>query len=90
MTSDQVLEKLKRILIEDLDLNLSYEDLDENVPLFEGGLALDSVVVVELISFVEQRFKIELPEEMLKMDAFKDLRSVVQIIEEQLPLRQSA
>jgi acyl carrier protein len=90
MTSDQVLEKLKQILIEDLDLNLSYEDLDETVPLFEGGLALDSVVVVELISFVEQRFKIELPEEMLKMDAFKDLQSVVQVIQEQLPLRQSA
>lgn len=90
MSSDQILEKLKRILIEDLDLNLSYEDLDETVPLFEGGLALDSVVVVELISFVEQRFKIELPEEMLKMEAFKDLGSVVQMIEEQMPLRQSA
>lgn len=90
MSSDQILEKLKRILIEDLDLNLSYEDLDETVPLFEGGLALDSVVVVELISFVEQRFKIELPEEMLKMEAFKDLGSVVQMIQEQMPLRQSA
>ena len=90
MTSDQVLEKLKRILIEDLDLNLSYEDLDETVPLFEGGLALDSVVVVELISFVEQRFKIELPEEMLRMEAFKDLSSVAQAIQQQLPLAQSA
>lgn len=90
MTSDQVLEKLKQILIEDLDLNLSYEDLDEKVPLFEGGLALDSVVVVELISFIEKRFNIELQEELLKMEAFKDLQSVVQVIQEQLTIRQIA
>lgn len=90
MTSEQVFEKLKRIFLEDLDLNLAEEDLDETIPLFEGGLALDSVVAVELIGFVEKRFGIELPEEMLKMDAFKNLHSVVQVIQEQLPAQPSA
>ncbi len=43
---DQVLEQLKRIVVDDLDLNLSYDTLSETIPLFEGGLALDSVVLV--------------------------------------------
>jgi acyl carrier protein len=90
MTSEQVFENVKRIFLEDLDLNLVESDLDETVPLFEGGLALDSVVAVELIGFVEKRFGIELSEEVLRMDSFKDLRSVVQLIQEQLTVRQSA
>jgi len=81
---DQVLEQIKRIILEDLDVNLSYEDLDETVPLFEEGLALDSVVLVELIGFIEKRFGIELRDEALNMETFKNLQSVARVIREQL------
>lgn len=82
--TDQVLEKIKRIVVEDLDVNLAYEDLDETVPLFEEGLALDSVLLVELIGFIEKRFAIELRDEALNMQTFRNLQSVARVIEEQL------
>jgi acyl carrier protein len=81
---DQVLEKLKRIVAEDLDVNLSYGDLDETVPLFEGGLALDSVILVELIGFIEKSFNIVLPDEALNTETFQNLQSVARVIDEQL------
>lgn len=81
---DDVLERLKRIVVEDLDVALSYEDLDETVPLFEEGLALDSVLLVELISFIEKRFDIELRDEALNMETFRNLQSVARVIREQL------
>jgi len=81
---DQVLEKIKHIVAEDLDLNLAYDALDETVPLFEGGLALDSVILVELISFIEKRFSIELRDEVLNMETFHDLRSVARVVREHL------
>jgi acyl carrier protein len=81
---DEVLEGIKRIVAEDLDLNLAYENIDETVPLFEEGLALDSVILVELISFIEKRFDIELSDEVLNMDTFKNLQSVARVIREQL------
>ena len=84
MTSDQVLERVKRIVVEDLDVNLGYDDLDETVPLFEEGLGLDSVIVVELISFIEKRFNVELGDEALNMETFKDLQSIARVIGEQL------
>jgi acyl carrier protein len=85
MMSDQVvLDQIKRIVVEDLDLNLSYEELDETVPLFEEGLALDSVILVELISFIEKRFNIVLQDEALNMETFRNLRSVARVISEQL------
>lgn len=82
--SDQVLERVKRIVVEDLDVNLRYEDLDETVPLFEEGLALDSVILVELISFIEKRFNIELRDEALNMETFQNLQSVARVIRTQL------
>jgi acyl carrier protein len=82
--SDQVLETVKRIVVEDLDVNLTYEDLDETVPLFEDGLALDSVVLVELISFIEKRFNIVLHDDVLSMDTFQSLQSVARVVREQL------
>jgi acyl carrier protein len=90
MTSEQVVEKVKRIVVEDLDVNLAYKDLDETVPLFEDGLGLDSVVLVELISFIEKRFNIELGDEALNMETFKNLQSVARVICEQLAEQQKA
>jgi acyl carrier protein len=88
--SEQVVERIKRIVVEDLDVNLSYEDLDETVPLFEEGLGLDSVVLVELISFIEKRFNIELGDDALNMETFKNLQSVAQVIGEHLAAQQQA
>ena len=89
MMSDQVvLEQIKRIVVEDLDLNLSYDQLDETVPLFEEGLALDSVVLVELISFIEKRFHIQLGDEALNLETFRNLHSVARVIRQQLELQE--
>ena len=82
--SDQVLEQVKRIVAEDLDVNLSYEEIDDTVPLFEEGLALDSVILVELISFIEKRFGIELREDVLNMETFHNLESVARVVREHL------
>jgi acyl carrier protein len=90
MMSDQVvLDQVKRIVIEDLDLNLSYEDLDETIPLFEEGLALDSVILGELISFIEKRFNIQLAEDLLNMETFRNLRSIASVIREQMAQQQA-
>jgi len=88
--TEQVLEGVKRIILDDLDVNLTYEDLDDNASLFEEGLALDSVILVELISFIEKRFNIEMKDDELNMDTFKNLRSLAQVIQQQITAQQQA
>ncbi len=80
MTSDEVLEGLKRIIVDDLDVDVEYQDLSPDVPLFEGGLGLDSVVLVELISCIEKRFDVMVSDDLLTVETFKDLQSVAQVI----------
>lgn len=87
--SDQVLEQVKRIVADDLDVNLAYEEIDDTVPLFEEGLALDSVILVELISFIEKRFNIELRDDVLNMETFHNLQSVARVIREHLAEQQA-
>jgi len=86
---DPVIEKLKRIVADDLDVNLSYDEIDPGAPLFEEGLALDSVVLVELISFVERRFDIELRDDALNMATFQNLETLARAIREQTDLQRA-
>lgn len=87
---DPVIEKLRRIVADDLDVNLAYEDVDPSVPLFEEGLALDSVVLVELISFVEKRFGIELRDDALNMETFETLETLARVIRREVQVQGQA
>lgn len=82
--TDEVLVRVKRIVADDLDLDLKFEQIDETIPLFEEGLALDSVILVELISLIEKRFGIELRDEALNMETFRNLESVAAVVRQQL------
>lgn len=86
--TDDVMLRVKRIVAEDLDLNLKLEEIDETIPLFEEGLALDSVILVELISLIEKRFGIELRDDALNMETFQNLQSVAEVVRRQLAVQQ--
>ena len=54
--SEIIIAKLKKIISEELDVNLGMGDIDEKTPLLESGeeksLGLDSITIVELISLI--------------------------------------
>lgn len=75
-----VVSELKRIIAEDLDVNLSIDQIDESQPLLENGLGLDSIVVVELIGHLEEAFDIEFSDADLRVDTFSSLNSLADTI----------
>lgn len=79
---ENVAQKLKEIIAEELDVNLKPEEIDENVSLFEEGLGLDSVVIMEFISLIETHFGFQFCDDELNMEAFKDLRTLATLIAE--------
>ncbi len=79
--ADNVVAELKRIIAEDLDVNLKYDQIDENVPLLTEGLGLDSIVIVELISLVEDHFGFEFEDSELNVESFRNLTALADVIE---------
>ncbi|VFM96839.1 MAG: acyl carrier protein [Candidatus Kentron sp. G] len=80
--TESVVQKLKRIVAEELDVNLRPEEIDEHVSLFEEGLGFDSVVIIELISLIEANFGFQFSDDELNMELFKSLETLATFISE--------
>ena len=78
-------DKLKKILIEDLNLEeLTPEEIDDNAPLFGEGLGLDSLDAVELVVLVQKHFGIEIKDMEEGREAFKSVSSLAAYIDGRL------
>ena len=78
---EAIVNQLKEIIATKLDVNLTVEEIDENVSLFEDGLGLDSIAIVDLIVSIEKDFAITIPDEELSADIFKSLTGLAQFIQ---------
>jgi len=78
--TEETIQALKHLIAEKLDVNIREEDIDPDVPLLVGGLKLDSLAIVELITLSEDNFGIQFGEEDLNMETFANLRSLAQVI----------
>jgi len=82
--SEKVIDELKKIIAEQLDVNIKREEISEDAPLFEEGLGLDSIAIVEFITLIEEQFDFEFEEDELEMERFKDIRTVAGFISARL------
>jgi acyl carrier protein len=78
--TQHVIRQLKTILVTDLALNLREDDIPDDVSLLEGGLALDSVVIAELIGQVEDQFGVRFDDENLREDVFANLTTLAELV----------
>ena len=78
---DELIADLKGQIAVQLKLkNIRREDIGDDQPLFEGGLGLDSLDVLELIVLLKQKYKLRIsnPEDGLKV--FRSVRTMAEFI----------
>ena len=83
MEAKQVLAEIKAFIATEI-LQGADQGLDHATPLLELRI-LDSISVTALITFIEERFGIEVPEDMLVPEYFADLRSVTELVTQLSP-----
>jgi len=56
------------------------ESISPDEPIFGGGLDLDSVTVVTLLTEIEREFGVSLPDEDLDLSAFRQLDMLARMV----------
>ncbi|MGP0076057.1 MAG: acyl carrier protein [Bryobacteraceae bacterium] len=84
--SPDTLDRIRRVLIFSLHLNLREEDLAYETKLDET-VGLDSVAVLEFVAALEQEFGITFDPEMLTIEVVRDLSRLASYIDELLARR---
>jgi len=75
------MDRIRRIFIRSLHLNLSEEDLAYEDKLDET-VGLDSVAVLEFVAALEKEFEIKFEPEMLTLELVRDLKQLAAYIDE--------
>lgn len=78
--ADDLIDQLKQIIADELDVNLGPEDIDEDASLFEEGIGLDSIAIMDFILSIEGRFGFEFSESELDIELFRNLNVLAEFI----------
>ncbi|MCP5045835.1 MAG: acyl carrier protein [bacterium] len=81
--SQTIVDQLKDIIVK-LDVDIKLEEIEENVSLYEDGLGLDSIAIVDLIVLIEKEFSITIEDEELGAGLFKSLHSLSDFVRKKI------
>ncbi|MEA2084217.1 MAG: phosphopantetheine-binding protein [Thermodesulfobacteriota bacterium] len=82
---DDLKTKLKEMVVHDLKLSeLKPADIDDDAPLFEEGLGLDSLDAVELVVLIQKHFNVQIKDMEEGKKAFASINALAQYISDQL------
>jgi acyl carrier protein len=82
MSDDTQLKgQIKQMMVENLMLKISPEEIDDEQPLFgPGGLGLDSVDALQLVVALDKNFGLKISDPDAARQALKNVNSIVEAI----------
>lgn len=73
--------EVKNLIIEAVNLqHLTPESIEDNASLYQDGLGLDSVDILEIIVAIENQFGIKVPNAESGKQAFQSVETIVEFI----------
>jgi acyl carrier protein len=78
--TNEVVQRLKQILVRDLRIDITPEGIPDDYSLLEDGLALDSIVIEELIAKIEDQFSMRFDDRILDSRLFRNLTVLAQFV----------
>jgi acyl carrier protein len=75
-------EKIKQFIMTEVNPDLHLERIDDDEPLIESGI-IDSLGVLKILAFLDESFGIDLSSGEIKLENFRDVRTICKLIEQQ-------
>ena len=80
MNKSEVVDQIKELIASELDANLTVAEIGEDASLFEDGLGLDSVAIVEFITILEDRFNVQFSDMDLSSKMFRNISTIADFV----------
>ena len=80
MNKEDIISKLRPLVVEKLKLDMDPDNLQEDVSLLELGLGIDSVSTLEFILLLESEFNIEIDESDINLNNLSNLNNLTEYI----------
>jgi acyl carrier protein len=84
--SRDTMDRIRRVFIQSLQLNLSEEDFSYEANLDES-VGLDSVAVLDFVAALEKEFGVEFEPEMLTIESVRNLKELAAYLDERTARR---
>jgi acyl carrier protein len=72
--------ELKHAIVRGLRLPISPEEIGDATPLFEEGLGLDSIDVLELVLELERSFGVQIRDEQTAVDVLRSIDTIADFV----------
>ena len=80
MATPELLHEIKQLLISSLHLERTPEPSDDQAPLFQTGLGLDSIDALELAVAIERTYRVSIPDEKVGKQAFASVAALADYV----------
>jgi acyl carrier protein len=78
-------EQIKKLMVENLMLQVTAEDVKDDTPLFgPGGLGLDSVDALQLVVALDKNFGLKIRDPEAAKNILRDVNSIAAAVQEKL------
>jgi acyl carrier protein len=71
---------IKQAIVRSLRLPIAWEEIGDATPLFDGGLGLDSIDVLELVLEIERSFGVAVADEETGMKVLRSVDTIAEYI----------
>jgi acyl carrier protein len=79
MSAEDIENRILRIIIRDLELNITEDEVRTEGRLDEL-FGMDSMAIVELVVGIEKEFNIRIPDEYLSVEIFQSIKTIAEHI----------
>ena len=80
ITPDNLKAEIKQAIVRSLRLPMTPEEIGDSTPLFDEGLGLDSIDVLELVLEIERSFGVAIGDEQTGMKVLRSVDTIAEYI----------